>query len=114
MGIGEIGLGVLGEIAPQGADALALDADDLDAGVGKAVRNREPAHPCRLHQGLNRPSGRHALGRLRDKRIKRSGVVPEADRLADVAPVVEDWPTWSPRMARSMPMVRLVMACSLA
>ena len=34
MGVGEIGLDVFGEIAPQHPDALALDADDLDAGVG--------------------------------------------------------------------------------
>ena len=53
VGVGEIRLGVLGQVTPQRLHPRTLDAHHLDPGIAQPVGHGEPAHPGRLHQRLD-------------------------------------------------------------
>lgn len=90
LGVGEIGLGVLREVAAQCPDALALHARDLDARIRKPMGDREPAHAGRLHHGLHAVGVLEAGGGAGNEGIEGRRVVSEAQRWAEGSSVLED------------------------
>ena len=90
MRVGEIGLGVLGEVAAERLDALALHPGDGDAGVGKPMSDGEPAHAGGLHHRLNDITVSESGSRAGDEAVQRCGIMPEAQRTADGTAVLED------------------------
>lgn len=88
--VGEIGLGVFGEVASKRLDPLALDAGDGDTGVGQPVGDGEPTHAGRLHHRLHGIALGEAGRRAGDEGVEGSGIVTEAQRPADGSAVLED------------------------
>ena len=90
MSIRHIGLCMLREIPAQGLHPLPLHPDRRDSDIGETVRHWEPTHARRFHQRLDgRPFGQAFLG-SRSEPLKILRRKPEADRLADRGPVIED------------------------
>lgn len=81
---------MLGEIAAQRLDTLALDPGYRNAAVGEPARDRKPAHAGGLHDGQGAVTGTDARERLRDEGRERACVVTEADRPADRPAVIVD------------------------
>lgn len=90
VGVSEIGLCVLREIAAERLDPLALDPGDRDAGVREPVCDGKPAHTGRLHHRLYDVVLAEPGHSTRDEGVERRGIVAEAQRSAEGSAVLED------------------------